>query len=81
MVTIRNAGLGVLHVTVDLTGLSAPLSATPTTGAFALAHNQTHALKVQFAPPTAGAFHGSIKIMSDDPAHPSVTLAVTATAT
>jgi hypothetical protein len=80
-VTIRNAGLGVLHVTVDLTGLSAPLSATPTTGAFALAHNQTHALKVQFAPPTAGAFHGSIKIMSDDPAHPSVTLAVTATAT
>ncbi len=78
---ITNVGLGVLHVEVDLSGLGATLSATPTTAAFALAHSKTHTLKVQFAPSAAGMFDGSIKIMSDDPAHPSVTVMVTGTAT
>jgi hypothetical protein len=78
---IRNTGLGVLHVSLDLSGLGSLFSATPTTSPFTLAHNKTHKLAVRFAPSAAGSFNGTITIKSDDPAHPSVTVMVTGTAT
>ena len=78
---IKNTGLGVLNVSLDLSGLGALFSATPTTASFALAHNKTHTLAVRFAPSAAGSFNGAITIKSDDPAHPSVTVIVTGTST
>jgi len=78
---IRNTGLGVLNVSLDLSGLGSLFSATPTTSPFTLAHNKTHTLAVRFAPSAAGSFNGTITIKSDDPAHPSVTVMVTGTAT
>ncbi len=78
---IKNTGLGILHVTLNLGGLSSPLSATPTTTSFTLDDKQTHTLKVQFAPAVAGAFMGTIKLMTDDPAHLTTIVSVTGTAT
>lgn len=78
---IRNTGLGVLHVSADFSGLGPLFSAAPTTNPFTLAHNKTHTLKVKFAPPAAGSFNGTITFTADDPAHPSVTVMVTGTAT
>jgi len=61
---IKNTGLGVLHVEVDLSGLTAPFSATvPST--LSLAAKKSRTVKVKFAPTAPGQFQGTIAITSD----------------
>jgi len=61
---IKNTGLGVLHVGVDLSGLTAPFSAT-VSRSFSLAAKKSRTVKVKFAPAATGRFQGTIAITSD----------------
>jgi hypothetical protein len=72
--TIKNTGLGVLHVTVSS---SAPFSATP--GTFNLDDKKSKVVKVKFAPTATGRFQGTVTITSDGSAPSGASVSVTGT--
>jgi hypothetical protein len=77
--TISNGGAAPLSATLTLgPGSSAGFSFTPATATVAAGGSQ--AVTVTYAPAAAGAASGSIVIASNDPANPSVSVGLTATA-
>ncbi len=80
--SIRNTGAGVLHVTLDTSGLAAPFSSTIASGEYAVSPGRGLADKVMFAPTSAQAmpFTGQIAISSDDPKRPSANVNVSGSA-
>ena len=77
-VTFRNTGLGVLHGSVEASGLAAPFSASGA-GSFTLAHGKTRSVTIRFAPTSSGAFNGTLTIASDDSVQPTANVTVTGT--
>jgi hypothetical protein len=65
-----------LYGDVDASQLAPPLSVTVGAGAFALGHNMTRKVTVEFAPTATGAFSATITVHSGDPKH--LTVSVTA---
>ncbi len=80
--SIRNTGAGVLHPTVDMSGLAAPFSTGFTSGQYAVPPGKALAAKIVFAPTSTQAtpFTGQVAISSDDPRHPSATVTVSGSA-
>ena len=70
---VRNAGIGMLAGSVG--ALSAPFGVT-VGGAFNLARGQKRFVTVQFKPTASGHTGLALTITSNDPAHPSVNLAI-----
>jgi hypothetical protein len=70
--TIKNAGLGVLHGNVG--AITGPFSVSAGSGGFALDHLQPWTVAIQFTPTAKGPATGTLAITSDDPKHPSVSL-------
>jgi subtilisin family serine protease len=69
---VRNAGLGTLTVRTSTTSRSvqvAPRSLSLTT--------EEQAVTLTFRPPGAGGYRGTIRLVSDDPAHPLVRIPFT----
>jgi len=77
--TVKNQGLGVLHVTVG--SLSPPeFSLAPSAAtAFTLNDGKSAAVKVQFTPDAKQTFSGTIAIGSDDPSNLQATVKLTGT--
>jgi hypothetical protein len=71
---VRNAGIEMLAGSVG--ALSAPFSVTVGGGAFNLAPGQKRFVTVQFKPTASGHTGVALTITSNDPAHPSVNLAI-----
>jgi hypothetical protein len=69
---MSNHGAGILHGTVA--AASAPFMVTAGAGPFALNHGQSLTVTVQFTPPSAGRFIGTVAVTSDDPARPKFSL-------
>jgi len=80
--SIRNTGAGVLHVTVDMSGLAAPFSTTFASGQYAVSPHKAIAATIVFAPTSAQAspFTGEVAISSDDPKHQSAAVTVSGSA-
>ncbi len=76
--TIKNQGLGVLHVSIGTPSLP-EFSLPSATTMFALDDGQSQAVKVQFAPDAKQTFAGAIAIASDDPSNPTATVKLTGT--
>jgi len=76
--SIRNTGVGVLHLTLDTSGLAAPFSSTLASGQYAVSPGKGLAAKVVFAPTSvqAAPFTGQIVISSDDPKRLSANVTV-----
>jgi pseudomonalisin len=76
--TAKNSGPGVLHLTVNSSGLVAPFAAGFTATQFTIAKGKTLSLKIVFSPTIKQTtpFRGTVGITSDDPAHSSVTVTV-----
>jgi hypothetical protein len=75
---IKNSGLGVLHGSVET--ITGPFTVMEGSGAFALVHGQTALVNLEFSPTTAGETSGTLKLDSDDPAHSSISVALTGSA-
>jgi hypothetical protein len=74
-VTIANGGaanLTVLSIASSAAGFAASGAATP----FSLAPGTSQAVTVRFAPTASGAQTGTLKIASDDPANPTMSVAL-----
>ena len=80
--SIRNTGAGVLHVTVDVSGLAAPFSTTFASGQYTVSPGKAMAAKIAFAPISAQAspFTGEVAISSDDPKRQSAGVTVSGSA-
>jgi HYDIN/CFA65/VesB family protein/beta-propeller repeat-containing protein len=74
---IGNAGPGVLHCAVDVSGLGAPFAAISGAGQFTISSGQVHKVKVRFNPGSRGRFSGILTISSDDPGRLPATVTVT----
>jgi hypothetical protein len=76
--TIRNPGLGVLHGSIDASSLGqGPFSIVGAAGDFTLEPGMKLGIVVQFAPAVSGPASAVLTIASDDPAHPSASIALT----
>ena len=73
--TIKNQGLGVLHVSIASPSL--PEFSLPSAAGFALDDGKSQAVKVQFAPDAKQPFAGTIAIESDDPSNPKAMVKLT----
>ncbi len=65
---IENTGLGVLHCTIDKTGLRGEPFSAPGADKFALRQGKRQVVKVSFTPQTSGTFSAVITISCDDTA-------------
>ncbi len=72
---VTNEGPGVLHGKVGT--LSAPFSVTSGGGSFALSSGKSTSVTIEFVPVASKEVSEKLTITSDDPAHPSVQVAVT----
>jgi centrosomal CEP192-like protein len=71
---IRNRGAGVLQGSVG--ALDAPFSVTSGAGSFTLPYGRSLPVTVRFAPNSTQPAAGTLAITSDDPARPTVKVAV-----
>ena len=72
---IRNTGPGVLHGIVNSSGLAGgPFSVVSGSGDFAISHNKTLKIVVQFAPRVSGPDSAELTITTDDPKHLSASI-------
>ncbi|MBL7851931.1 MAG: choice-of-anchor D domain-containing protein [Cyclobacteriaceae bacterium] len=74
-VVIRNAGVAALNVTSVVT-TGAGFSATPTS--FSVAPGSSQLVQVRFSPSVLGAASGTLRLTSNDPDDPVVTVGLTA---
>ncbi len=72
---VTNGGPGVLHGKVGT--LSAPFSVTAGGGSFTLISGESATVAIEFIPVASKEASEKLTITSDDPAHPSVQVAVT----
>jgi hypothetical protein len=72
--TIRNRGAGVLHGNVG--AIDAPFSVTSGAGSFTLPYGHSLPVTIRFAPNSTQRAASALAITSDDPAHPTVKVAV-----
>jgi len=76
--SLRNAGLGVLHG--NLGAISGPFTMIAGSAAFVLDHNQSTSVTVQFNPEAPDAYSGALNVTSDDPEHSSVVVSLAGSA-
>jgi hypothetical protein len=73
--TIRNAGVGVLHGSVDASSISGPdFSVLSGGGPFVLNEHQRQEVVLQFAPTGSGSSTATLTLTSDEPGRASVTV-------
>ncbi len=67
---LRNTGRGVLHGNVSSSGLAGgPFSVVSGSGGFAISHDKSLKIVVQFAPTVSGHDSAELTVTTDDPKH------------
>jgi uncharacterized protein (TIGR03437 family) len=78
VVQVQNTGTAALTVS-SATSSNARFTVTSPSGSFSVNAGSSQSVTVRFAPTAVGAQAGTLTLATNDPAHPSVTLALTGT--